>query len=122
MSETTDEFLQHYGVAGMKWGKRSGGSSSGSSGSSGGKTAVKAERKAIRKDMYKGAAASMRANKGKTAAGAILAGGSVTVGVALARSAGHSKGKSLAIGLLGGAPGGLLAVNLAARKATKDDN
>lgn len=29
MSETTDDFLQHYGVRGMKWGKRNGSRSSG---------------------------------------------------------------------------------------------
>lgn len=111
MSEVTDDFLEHYGVRGMKWGKRSGG----------GKSEIKTERKAIRKEMYKSAGASVKANKGKTVVGALLLGGSATAGVTLARAAGHSKGKSLAIGLLGGAPGGMLAIHLAAKKATKED-
>jgi hypothetical protein len=50
MSETTDDFLQHYGVVGMKWGKRSGGSG----GSGGGNKAVaKANLKVARKDVFK---------------------------------------------------------------------
>lgn len=32
MSEVTDDFLQHYGVQGMKWGKRNGSSKSGGGG------------------------------------------------------------------------------------------
>ena len=122
MSEQTDDFLSHYGVQGMKWGKRKGGSGGSSGGASGGKKAFKADVKAARKEIYKSAGASVKANKGKTVASALLAGGSITAGVTLAKAAGHSKGKSLAIGILGGAPGGMLAVELSARKAAREDS
>jgi len=122
MSETTDDFLQHYGVVGMKWGKRSGGSG-GSGGSSGGNKAVaKANLKVARKDVFKGAGASVKAHKGRTIASALLLGPSATVGIQLARSAGHSKGASIAIGLLAGAPGGLIAAELSARKSAKSNS
>lgn len=111
MSEQTDDFLEHYGVRGMTWGKRSGG----------GKSPVKAERKAVRKEIYKDARGLVKANKGKTAVGLLLGGGSITAGVTLARAAGHTKGQSLAIGLIGGAPGGVLAVHLAASRAVKEN-
>lgn len=112
MSEQVEDFLEHHGVVGMKWGKHKSG---------GNKSDIKSARKAVRKEMYSDARASVKANKGKTIASALLAGGSLTAGVVLARSAGHSKGKSLAIGILGGAPGGMLAVNLAARKAVREE-
>ena len=117
MAEEVDNFLQHHGVVGMKWGKHK---SKGDSGSSGGNN--RSAKKAVRKEMYKDAVASTKAHKGRAAAGLVLAGPSATVGMQLARSAGHSKGASVAIGLLGGAPGGVLAVHLAARKITKEDN
>lgn len=110
MSETIEDFLEHHGVVGMKWGKRSGGSKSS-------KSVTKSARKAVRKEMLKDAGASVKAHKGRTAASLILVGPSATAGMQLARSAGHGKGASIAIGLLGGAPGGVLAVHLAARKA-----
>jgi hypothetical protein len=118
MSETTDDFLQHHGVVGMKWGKHKAGS--GGSGGSGSKAETKVAKKAIRKEIFNDAKASVKAHKGRTAAGVLLAGPSVTVGIQLARSAGHSKGASVAIGMLSGAPGGVLAVHLAARKAVKN--
>lgn len=117
MSEVTDDFLAHYGVRGMKWGKRSGGKSA----SSGGGSSSKGERKAIRKEIYKDARGLVKANKGKTAVGLLLGGGSITAGVTLARAAGHTKGQALAIGLLGGAPGGVLAVHIAAKRAAEED-
>jgi hypothetical protein len=120
MSEQVEDFLEHHGVKGMKWGRRTGGASSGSSG--GGKSTAGAERKAVRKEMYKESGATLKRNKGKTAVGLFLAGPSATAGIAMARGAGHGKGASVAIGLIGGAPGGMLAVHLAARKITKEDN
>jgi hypothetical protein len=112
MSEQVEDFLEHHGVVGMKWGKHK----AGSGGSGGGKSAAKTERKAVRKEILKDAIASTKAHKGRAAASLILVGPSATAGMQLARSAGHSKGASVAIGLLGGAPGGVLAVHLAARK------
>lgn len=124
MSDYTDDFLEHYGVVGMKWGKHKSGSGGSGGSSSGGKKARidKTDLKIARKAIYKNAGASVKANKGKTVVAALLAGGSATAGITLARAAGHSKGKSLAIGLLGGAPGGVIAVELAARKAARGED
>jgi hypothetical protein len=108
MSDVTDDFLAHYGVVGMKWGKH------------GSKKEFKGAKKAIRKEMYKSAGASIKANKGKTVAAALLIGATQTAGFTMARAAGHSKGKSAVIGLLGGAPGGMLAINIAAKKAARE--
>ena len=61
MSEVTEDFLAHYGVKGMKWGKRSGGKGGSSSGGSGGGSkhnantdAVKSARKEIYGDAKQG--------------------------------------------------------------------
>jgi len=122
MSEVTDDFLAHYGVVGMKWGKRSGGGG-------GDKSAMKAKRKEIRKEAYGNAKADFKAHKGRTIGGSVAAtlllgpaGTSTVVGAQLARSAGYGKGKSLAIGLLGGAPGGILATELKVRKIAREED
>lgn len=116
MSEVTDDFLQHYGVVGMKWGKRSGG---------GANAVQKANRNVARKEIYGAAKGRLLGNKKKIGAMAVLSivnapATNVVVGVGLARSAGYSKGKSLAIGLLGGAPAGILVAELGARKAARE--
>lgn len=117
MSEVTDNFLEHYGVKGMKWGK------SGAKGGGGG-SVNKAKVKAARKEIYGGAKQNLfgKGQKGKTVASALLGtpGASARVGYALAKSAGYSKGQSLAVGLLAGAPGGVLAAELSARRAGQD--
>ncbi|QED11512.1 hypothetical protein PP914_gp021 [Arthrobacter phage Qui] len=116
MSDVTDDFLSHYGVQGMKWGKHKAGGGSGSGGGTN-----KAAVKEARKDMYKSAGAHIKANKGKTVVAALLTGGSATVGYNLARSSGLSKGQSVAVAALGGAPGGMLAIEISARKSARED-
>jgi uncharacterized membrane protein YeiH len=78
--------------------------------------------KSLAKTFLSGAGASVKAHKGRTIASALLLGPSATVGIQLARSAGHSKGASIAIGLLAGAPGGLIAAELSARKSAKSNS
>jgi hypothetical protein len=111
MSDVTDDFLSHYGVQGMKWGKHK----------AKGGSVNKATVKEARKDMYKSAGAHIKANKGKTVVAALLTGGSATVGYNLARSSGLSKGQSVAVAALGGAPGGMLAIEISARKSAQED-
>lgn len=126
MSESTDDFLQHFGVVGMKWGKhKSGSGGSGSSGGSGTKATEKANRKVLRREVLSTTKTQLLGNKkkkGGMAALAIIGGApglSVATGISLARSAGYSKGKSIAVGLIGGAPAGLLVSELSIRKAAK---
>lgn len=118
MSEVTDDFLEHYGVQGMKWGKRSGGKA----------PINKANLKVARKEIYgdtKNRLLGNKKKKGAMVALALIAGGpgaSAAVGISLARSAGYSKGKSAAIGLIGGAPAGILVAELSARKAAREED
>ena len=108
----TDDVLAHYGVAGMKWGKRKGRADKASSPTS-----------SARKEIYRGAKEGLigKGRKGGTIASALLGtpGISAKVGYEISKSAGYSKGKSLAIGLLAGAPGGVVAAEISARRTGK---
>jgi hypothetical protein len=113
MSDAVDNFLEHHGVPGMKWGKHKN------------KADFKAEKKSIKKAIYKQTGQNLWGKgshqKGKTVAAAIFGtpGISAKVGYDLSKAAGYSKGKSLAIGLLGGAPGGIIAANISAGKMAR---
>lgn len=136
MAEPTDNFLEHYGVKGMHWGKhKSGGTSSGSGSGTvavvskpGGKAPIdKAKLSAARKDLYSGVKQHYKSNGQKVLGGAAIAAslfsggtvGTVVVGSQMMRGAGFSKGKSVAMGLIGGAPGAALAIELKARKMAR---
>jgi hypothetical protein len=129
MPDVTEDFLSHYGVKGMHWGKHK---------SSGGGTVEKLSRsdkqvakgdykakvKEARKDIYSDVKAGMSTRGQKTLAGASIAAslftggsvGSVVVGAQMMRAAGFSKGKTTATALIGGAPGAVLMIELQARK------
>lgn len=113
MSDVVDNFLEHHGVPGMKWGKHKT------------KASFKTEKKAITKAIYKQTGQNLWGKgshqKGKTAVAALWGapGVSAKVGYDMSKAAGYTKGKSLAIGLLGGAPGGIIAANIAAGKMAR---
>ena len=124
----TDEFLMHYGVPGMRWGKRK---------SSGEVETTRSERKVeraenrqalktARTDIYKSASKGLWGTKtraGVTVATALLLSPAVTnmrVGYELTKAAGYSKGKSLATGILVGTSGGIIAAELSARRSVKE--
>jgi hypothetical protein len=122
MSEQVEDFLEHHGVVGMKWGKHKAGS--GGSDGNNRKQAVRA----FRKEAYKNAGNNVKTHKARTAgqlaAGALIGGPvglSVVTGAKLSRAAGYSKGKSAVIGLLGGYGGGMLAIEVAARKSARGE-
>lgn len=127
MSEVTEDFLAHYGVPGMRWGKRR--SSSDVEVSRKPKKAPidKDKLKAARKDLYDDVKASYN-GKQKTLAGAAIATslftggtvGTVVVGAQMMRGAGFSKGKTVATAILGGAPGAVLMIELQARKNARE--
>lgn len=137
MSEViqADEFLAHYGVKGMRWGHRKPGTGEPSDrkAAKAEKKAAKAEGKAARKAGRRevasnlGSEFSLKTARGRTQAGATAAVGILAspaasaafVSVKTARAAGYSKGKSLAIGLIGGPPGALIAAELSVRKNTR---
>lgn len=119
----TEDFLEHYGVKGMHWGKHK--SSSAVEVHKPGKV-NKDKLVSVRKDLYKGTADHYKTKAGKVELGAsvvasLLGGGvgSAVVGARMMRGAGYSKGKSVAMGLIGGAPGAALAIELKARKIAK---
>jgi hypothetical protein len=130
MSEVTEDFLAHYGVKGMHWGKhKSGGTVEKLSRTD--KQVAKADYKAkvkeARKDIYGDVKSGMSSGKQRTLTGAAIATslltggstGSVVVGAQMMRSAGFSKGKTMATAILGGAPGAVLMIELQARKNAK---
>jgi hypothetical protein len=124
----TEDFLEHYGVKGMHWGKHK--SSSAVEVHKPGKAPINKDKlSAARKDLYGGLKAQYSNKHGKiskTKAGAMIAthllSGTIAtqvVGAQMMRSAGYSKGKSLAMGIVGGAPGAALAIELKARKIAR---
>lgn len=123
--EEVDSFLEHYGVKGMHWGKHK--SSSAVEVHKPGKAPINKDKlHAVRKDLYKGAAAHYKTKGGKVEMGASivasLLGGSVgssVVGARMMRSAGYSKGKSVAMAMTLGAPGAALAIELKARNMAR---
>lgn len=140
--EGADDFLAHYGVKGMRWGHRKPGTGEPSdrkaakaekkaekqTAKAEGKIARKAGRREIAKNL--GSEFSLKTGKGQfntgvTAAAAIFskpAAAAAYVGIKTARSAGYSKGKSVAIGLIGGPPGALLAAELSVRKNARREH
>lgn len=118
MNLSYDDYLEHYGVKGMKWGVRR---------SDEQLSAAKSARKTERKKATEDAKDYLSSNKKKTVGSAVAAtlligpaGTSAAVGAQIARSAGYSKGKSIGIGLLGGAPGGIIAAEVQVRKRAKE--
>lgn len=124
MSEpVVDDFLQHYGVKGMRWGKRQ--SSGDVEVSKKSKGPIDKEKlSAERAKLYGGVKKQYESNGQKALAGAAIAGslvtggtlGTVVVGAQMMKGAGFSKGKTVATALLGGAPGAVLMIELQARK------
>jgi hypothetical protein len=109
-----DDFLAHYGVKGMKWGKHQT------------KGDFKAAVKSNRKELYKGVGSVYKSKKqtGLAVATTLLSGGSVAsavIGTQMMRGAGYSKGKSFAMGMIGGAPGAVVAIELKARNMAREE-
>lgn len=110
---TADDFLAHYGKKGMKWGVTK----------SEARTAIRAERDAINKDIN----ASFKGRKGVAKAGVSIAAGvaatpfmGLTVATTMmTKTAGYSTGKAVAINLLGGPIGAMVAVEVKARQRAK---
>lgn len=117
----TDDFLAHYGKKGMKWGVR--------------KEELKEARKAGRRELRENIKGQYRKDSGKLKKGrtayttlegvsAVMTGGASLVAspftaAQVTRAAGYSKGKSIAIGILGGLPGAVLASEIRVRKNVK---
>ncbi len=128
MSDPTEDFLEHYGVPGMKWGKRKSSGDVEVSKKVPRNPIDKDKLKAARKDLYDGVKTHYKSNGQKTLAGAAIAAslwtggtsGTVVVGAQMMRGAGFSKGKSVAMGMLGGTPGAMLAIELKARKMSRE--
>lgn len=127
MSDPTDDFLAHYGVKGMRWGKRKAGTDVEVSDKPK-KAPIDKDKLAVaRKELYKGSAEHYKTKGGRVEMGASIAatllGGSVgssIVGARMMRSAGYSKGKSAVMALTLGAPGAALAIELKARKMARE--
>lgn len=118
----TDAFLQHYGKKGMKWGVTT--KSPGAQAYSGAKKEQGARLK--NQFMKTDSNGQRKVSAGKVAgysALALVSGGS-SITAQYARSAGFSKGKSVAIGLLAGPAAGVviseLKVGKNARKTVKN--
>lgn len=126
MSAEVEDFLQHYGVKGMRWGKR------GSKGDSNVEKAKKApidkdRLKEERKKLYGQVKTNMSTPGARVTTGAALAStlvggpsGSAIIGAQMMRSAGFSKKKSFTTALIGGAPGAVLMIELQARKNARE--
>lgn len=109
----TPEELAHAGVKGMKWGVTKS------------KEERSADRAKIRKEL--GRNYDPRNLTGRVTSTATLALGilnaplaAATVGVNIAKASGYSTGASVATGLLGGIPGGMLMSEIAVRKRQLD--
>lgn len=111
---TYENYLKHYGVKGMKWGVRR---------SEEQLAAARGARKTERAKATRDTADYMNKNKvrnygsivGASILGTPLVGGAVA-GAQIARASGYSKGKSVAIGVLGNVPGGIIAAEVQVRK------
>lgn len=113
--EALDDFLAHYGVKGMKWGKHQS------------KEDFKADVKTQRKELYKGVGEvyKSRTQTGIAAASILLASpavGSAVIGTQMMRGAGFSKGKSMAVGLLAGPTGAVVAIEMKARRLAREED
>lgn len=120
-----EAFLEHHGVRGMKWGHHKTRAEY--------KQAVKAARKEVYSKSIDGYKAHKLRNTGATVAAGILmakyggagkvaggVNGSLSVAaIPMLRAQGYSKGKSVAIGLLGGPIGFTIASEVTARKMAK---
>ena len=110
MSLNYDDYLEHYGVKGMKWGVKKS------------KADRKADRGRIKENFKKNY--SLKNKQGKVSAALSIASmpllgpavASAVAGSNLAEAAGYKKGTSVAIGIVAGAPGGLIASEVAVRR------
>lgn len=133
--ETKNLELFHYGVKGMKWGVRRPQGPDGQvikKDRQEAKKLRKADRKEVRGHLKSNYSLKNKTGKINTAAtsGGIIAasilggpGGAILVadrsaGISIARSAGYSRGSSVAIGVLTGAAGGVVASEIAVRHRT----